>query len=264
MATHTTQGRGNGDGRHPEHPTERHSGERERSTQNFQNQNAFRYNRGSEGDQQWRPRDYSDDDYRFDNARELGYGERYGFAAYGKAHYDPNANREFQDPRERADMQRYNHTWKDDEPFTNREQDYRRHADSAGESRTRGRQAQRGENRGRAPKNYTRSDDRIREELCERLTHDSDVDPSDVEVIVTNGEVILRGTIDDRPMKRRAEDIADMVIGVKDVRNELRLSGLAMKQTASDKDVNASSDGQQHSNSQTASARGANKQSKTA
>jgi len=49
--------------------------------------------------------------------------------------------------------------------------------------------------RGRGPKNYQRSDDRIREDICERLAMDHDVDASDIEVAVAEGVVTLNGTV---------------------------------------------------------------------
>lgn len=79
-------------------------------------------------------------------------------------------------------------------------------------------------NRGRGPKNYRRSDDAIRDDVCERLTMDHDVDASEVEVNVYESVVTLSGTVSDRHSKRLAEDIADSVRGVKDVNNELRVS----------------------------------------
>ncbi len=77
--------------------------------------------------------------------------------------------------------------------------------------------------RGRGPKNYRRSDERIREDVCERLTLDDDIDASDIEVAVSEAMVTLSGTVHDRYEKRRAEDIADSVIGVKDVENRIRV-----------------------------------------
>jgi osmotically-inducible protein OsmY len=77
--------------------------------------------------------------------------------------------------------------------------------------------------RGRGPKGYTRSDDRIREDVCDRLTDDPRIDASDVEISVSNGEVTLSGTVDSRQAKRRAEDTAEEISGVKDVQNNLRV-----------------------------------------
>ncbi|HKY39279.1 MAG TPA: BON domain-containing protein [Polyangiaceae bacterium] len=76
---------------------------------------------------------------------------------------------------------------------------------------------------GRGPKGYTRTDDRIREEVCERLSRDDDVDASEIEVRVQNGEVTLEGTVQTRSMKHQAEDLAEDVSGVTDVHNRLRV-----------------------------------------
>lgn len=77
--------------------------------------------------------------------------------------------------------------------------------------------------RGFGPKNYRRSDERIREDVCERLAMDHDVDASDIEVKVSDGIVTLEGTVDARRTKRIAEDISDLVRGVRDVENNLRV-----------------------------------------
>ena len=78
--------------------------------------------------------------------------------------------------------------------------------------------------RGRGPKNYSRSDERIREDVCERLTMDHDVDASEIEVNVADGVVTLSGTVNERHAKRIAEDICESVAGVKDVLNQLRVN----------------------------------------
>lgn len=78
--------------------------------------------------------------------------------------------------------------------------------------------------RGRGPKGYRRSDDRIREDVNDRLSDDPYVDASDIEVSVSNGEVTLTGTVDSRQARRRAEDIAESVSGVAHVQNNIRVS----------------------------------------
>jgi hypothetical protein len=80
-----------------------------------------------------------------------------------------------------------------------------------------------GPHRGRGPKGYKRSDERIFEDVNDRLTDDPMVDASDVEVRVENGEVTLNGTVASRFAKRRAEDCADSVAGVGHVQNNLRI-----------------------------------------
>ena len=78
--------------------------------------------------------------------------------------------------------------------------------------------------RGRGPKNYQRSDERIREDVCERLAMDHDVDASEIEVNVSDGIVTLSGSVNERQAKRLAEDICESVRGVKDVQNNLRVT----------------------------------------
>ena len=80
-----------------------------------------------------------------------------------------------------------------------------------------------GEHRGRGPKNYTRSDERIREDINDRLSDDSWLDATEIEVQVSQCEVTLTGTVNGREDKRRAEDIAEQVSGVKHVQNNLRV-----------------------------------------
>lgn len=77
--------------------------------------------------------------------------------------------------------------------------------------------------RGVGPRNYSRSDDRIREDLNERLTEADDLDASDLTVEVSNGVATLTGSVDHRWMKHRAEDLADACIGVSDVRNQIQV-----------------------------------------
>lgn len=83
---------------------------------------------------------------------------------------------------------------------------------------------QRGQFSGRGPKGYRRSDDRIKEDINERLTQDPDIDAWEIEVQVSGGEVILTGTVDDRNAKHIAEDIAESVSGVRDVQNQIKVN----------------------------------------
>jgi hypothetical protein len=80
-----------------------------------------------------------------------------------------------------------------------------------------------GQYAGRGPRGYRRSAERLKEEVCERLTEHGWVDASDIEVDVRDGEVTLRGTVPDRRMKRMAADLADEIRGVDDVHNEIRV-----------------------------------------
>ena len=55
---------------------------------------------------------------------------------------------------------------------------------------------------GKGPKGFKRSDEKIREEVCEALYRDNSVDASEIEVSVKDAEVILSGTVSERRMKR--------------------------------------------------------------
>jgi osmotically-inducible protein OsmY len=76
--------------------------------------------------------------------------------------------------------------------------------------------------RGKPPKGYVRSDERIRDDVCERLV-EGNVDASEMEIAVRDGEVELKGNAPSRDIKHRAEHIAASVLGVKDVNNHLRI-----------------------------------------
>ena len=77
---------------------------------------------------------------------------------------------------------------------------------------------------GRGPKGYKRSDDRIREQICDCMTDDPALDASEIVVEVINGEVTLSGSVMSREQKRLAEDVAESVSGVTDVTNQLRVT----------------------------------------
>lgn len=75
---------------------------------------------------------------------------------------------------------------------------------------------------GRGPKGYRRSDERIREDVCDRLMQ-SWMNAENVDVHVRDCEVTLLGTVDSREEKRAIEDVAEGVLGVREVHNQLRV-----------------------------------------
>jgi hypothetical protein len=77
---------------------------------------------------------------------------------------------------------------------------------------------------GRGPRGWSRSDERIREDVCEMLTEHGDIDPSDVEVEVSDRDVVLRGTVRSRWAKWYIEDLVLAVGGVRDVVNEIKIA----------------------------------------
>jgi hypothetical protein len=77
--------------------------------------------------------------------------------------------------------------------------------------------------RGRGPKGYKRSDDRISEEVHQRLTDDPWVDATHIDVEVKDCEVTLTGNVSDREERRRAERCVEDIWGVTHVQNNLRV-----------------------------------------
>jgi hypothetical protein len=78
----------------------------------------------------------------------------------------------------------------------------------------------------RGLKGYKRSDERVREDVCDRMNLLSErfgMDLSEVEVRVHDGEVTLTGIIADRQHKHLLENEADSVSGVRDVQNQIRV-----------------------------------------
>jgi len=79
-----------------------------------------------------------------------------------------------------------------------------------------------GQHRGKGPKGYQRSDERIKELVCERLSDDPQIDPSEVTITVQGGKITLEGTVDSRQTKNAIEEIAEQ-FGNQDVQNNLRI-----------------------------------------
>jgi hypothetical protein len=72
------------------------------------------------------------------------------------------------------------------------------------------------------PKGWQRSDERIHDDVCERLSR-SGLDASDVSVEVRDGRVTLAGTVSDRPMKHAIESLVDGCHGVRDIDNRIKV-----------------------------------------
>jgi hypothetical protein len=77
--------------------------------------------------------------------------------------------------------------------------------------------------RGRGPKGYERSDERLREIICERLTDDPWIDASEVSIEVNNKTVRLTGTVDNRQTKYEIEELIERSTNVREIDNQLRV-----------------------------------------
>jgi hypothetical protein len=104
------------------------------------------------------------------------------------------------------------------------------HEDEGGPRRYRedfGREARafpEGDHRGRGPRGYKRADERISDEVHDRLTEDPWLDASNIGVEVKGGEVTLSGSVDNREAKHRAERLVENLAGVTHVQNNLRVN----------------------------------------
>lgn len=94
-------------------------------------------------------------------------------------------------------------------------------------------QSQQRSHYGKGPKGYKRSDDRIKEDVHEALTWNNEVDASEIEVEVKEGEVTLSGSVVDRRTKRLAEELIEDISGVHDVSNQLKIKKEATKESGS-------------------------------
>lgn len=88
---------------------------------------------------------------------------------------------------------------------------------------------------GVGPKGYRRSDERIREDVSEKLEDHPAIDASNIEVAVKDGEVTLTGSVDNRSAKRLAEDVTASCRGVKDVHNQIRVTTESLTQRVTGK-----------------------------
>ncbi len=131
-----------------------------------------------------------------DDAGGFGPGPQgaYGQSAYGRGvydnHYVPGTNHPYAD---RAAHNRYNA-----EHF--------------------------GPHRGKGPKGFTRSDERLKEHVNELLMEHGEIDATHVVVEVTNGEVRVSGTVEDRFQRRLIEDVIEGMYGVKDLHLALKIA----------------------------------------
>jgi len=105
---------------------------------------------------------------------------------------------------------------------------------------------------GVGPQGYQRSDERIREDINERLTQHGRLNARDIQVEVKDGEATITGTVESRQAKRIAEDTVESVTGIKNVHNQLRVQE-RQRNMQSQQSISQQSMGQQQGQSQTMS-----------
>jgi osmotically-inducible protein OsmY len=171
----------------------------------------FREHRGNWDDDM----SYDSDIYRNRRNREDG---GYGGTSYNSGNYGAY-NRNYNRYRSEDDDQDEDRSWWD----KSRDEVSSWFGDDDAERRREQDRLRSGQHRGKGPKGYKRSDERIKEDISDRLGDDPYIDATEVEIVVANGEVTLIGSVNDRMDKRRAEDLAERVSGVKNVENRIRV-----------------------------------------
>jgi len=216
-------GRGNYDSR-SQH--EQFNQGRNWGNENMNDRSGSGYNRGNEGN--WgssqgnlRRQGNSDWGQGYGSERSSGYsGQGSDMGSYGRS-----SDRNFGSGHSSGRGQDYGgNRGQEDRGFWDRTKDEVSSwfGDDDAERRRRMDKMQEGQHRGKGPKGYKRSDERIKEDINDRLSDDHHVDASEIDVQVSNGEVTLTGTVEDRQSRRRAEDIAESVSGVSYVQNNIR------------------------------------------
>jgi hypothetical protein len=71
------------------------------------------------------------------------------------------------------------------------------------------------------PKGYQRSDERLKEDISERLMEAVHIDSREVTVEVRDAKVVLEGVVPDRRMRHAIEDLVDACPGVQDIDNRV-------------------------------------------
>jgi len=179
----------------------------------YNEMNRGNYNRGYDPNSEDRGSggysgNYGRDFRRYDNEYGRGYGNNYNKNTYGRYHggdYSRNNDRDRNWWDRTSDEVA---SW-----FGDDDAERRRRRDRMYEN----------DHRGKGPKGYQRSDERIKDDLQDNLYNDSYIDASDMEVMVNNGKVTLSGSVESKWAKRRAEDMAEVITGVTDVQNNLTI-----------------------------------------
>lgn len=187
----------------------------------YQSNRNYQNNRGGN----WgNPGNYNEQSFDWDrgygNRNSGDYGSRSGYGNFG-ADRGFSRDRDYNNNYNRGNRYDY-----DDRDWWDKTKDEVSSwfGDDDAERRRRIDKMQEGQHRGKGPKGYKRSDGRIQEDINDRLNDDPYLDASNIEVSVSNGEVTLTGTVEDRNSKRRAEDLSDSISGVTHVQNNLRVS----------------------------------------
>jgi osmotically-inducible protein OsmY len=171
-------------------------------------------------------RDYNRYDTRNEGSRyndDRRFNEQYGSDRFSNGNRGGNTDRYNNDSRRDNDRRHDQHDSNDRNWWDRTSDEIASWFGDDDAERRRRQDRMNGPHQGKGPKGYTRSDEKIREDVNEKLYHDSHIDASEIEVEVNDGEVKLTGSVDNRMIKRRVEDLVEAVSGVRDVENHLKV-----------------------------------------
>lgn len=217
--------------------------------ENWDNQNRPNQNYSGQGmsDPQYGNPRFSDRERR---GTSDGASNRHERGNYGNYTDFRSSGQDF----ERAPQGRYgSHTqgWDDNEDYRNGVSLGRRDRSDFGSS------SYGVSHRGKGPKGYKRDDNRIKEEINDALTDHHNLDASDIDVEIKDGNVILSGHVDSRQAKREAESAIDYISGVNNVENRLHVKSESTSRRSSG-NMSSDSNSWMSSESKTASGSGSN------
>lgn len=79
------------------------------------------------------------------------------------------------------------------------------------------------------------SDKKIKEDVCDILAQTPHVDCSEIKVSVKDGVVTLSGDVEEAVVKKMTGETLDYVVGVNDVKNELKIHKKLHKKMSRDR-----------------------------
>ncbi len=84
-------------------------------------------------------------------------------------------------------------------------------------------------------KKHHPSDKKIKEDVCDILAQTPHVDCSEIKVSVKDGVVTLSGAVEEDVVKKMTGETLDYVLGVNDVKNELKVQKKLHKKMSRDR-----------------------------
>jgi osmotically-inducible protein OsmY len=157
-----------------------------------------------------------EDEYSDESAVSYEQGPR---QQYGQRPYGQRYGQQYNPPHDQQYGRHFGQQYGQGQPY----------GQSYGGARTSNYQGSGGRRFTSGPKGYQRSDERLKEDISERLMESHYIDSSDVSIDVRGAKVVLEGTVPSRHMKHAIEDLVDACPGVQDIDNRVRVANQSMR-----------------------------------